>query len=184
MSRSTHNRSTVNPQKVEFKSNIKTSNKVLQSLEALGEVKEECTIKMKTIPHVNMNYPDKILIENADLISKFADLIQSIIPTYKSNEELIKEQDDFITDMLHEIELGPPKDLGRAYKCYSDIRNSRNTRRIAKNQNRLLTPLYLYIRSNPQMIDDIKSIADKCALAQRDILNASYTYRTIEEDNK
>jgi len=183
MSRSTHNKHTVNSSKAEFKPHIKTSAKVLQSLDELETVKEECVVKMKTIPHVNMNCSDRIVNENIETIFKFYELIKNLVSTFESNEELIKEQDDFITDMLHEIELGPPKDLGRAYKCYSDIRNSRYTRRIAKNQNRLLAPLYHYINSNPKMIDDIKSIADKCALAQRDILNASYTYRTIE-DNK
>ena len=178
MSRSTHNKHTVRPSKSEFKSNTKTSTKVLKSLEELEGHKDECSTISKIIPHVNIGCSDNVIDSNLNAIFQFADLIQNVIDIYERNEVIIKKQDDFICDMLHEFELGSPKDIGRAYKCYTDIRNSRQSRRMAKNENKFLAPLYNYIKSHPALAKEIKTISDKCTVIKHEIETTEYHYKT------
>lgn len=174
MGRATHNKHTqsvVAPQK-DF--NIKTSTKVLSSISDLKE-----NIKpTKIIPHIDTLPSNASISEIYKAISDFSSLAQKIVSWYDENETIIKNQDQLAVDMLHEFELSPPKDMYRAYKCYSKLRLSRQTRRKAKTENRMLAPLYNYIKANPSIPKDMRSLVEKCSGAKYDIEHAQYSFKT------
>ena len=49
--------------------------------------------------------------------------------------------------MLHEIELGKPKNAREGYVIYKELREARQRRRKAKEENELLNELYTYLQS-------------------------------------
>lgn len=74
-------------------------------------------------------------------------IYNDVVKTYESNVALIKQCEDELNDLNHEIELSKPKDMYKGYLCYKAIRDVRNRRRIAKNENQLLQDLYDFIKS-------------------------------------
>lgn len=176
MGRSTHNKHTQSKSRDTKDIKIQTSDTVLKSLQSIKDVTRDNTL-IKTISHVD-------LVEDISQIYKvivdFSAISQKIVKWYDDNEIIIKNQDQLACDMLHEFELSPPKDLYRAYKCYSKLRQSRQLRRKAKNENKMLAPLYGYIKSNPTIPRDLKNISERCAGIQYDIENAKYTFKSRE----
>lgn len=70
-----------------------------------------------------------------------------VVRRYDSNEEIIKQTQEELTDIEHEIEFGKPLDLYGGYKLYKQIKELRMKRRQAKNENELLRDMYDYIKS-------------------------------------
>ena len=174
MGRATHNRHTQTRIKSGKDINIKTSTTILNSLQEL----KETTVLPKTIPHFETFPVSETVSDIYKSISDFTSLSEKIIKWYDGNEIIIKNQDQLASDMLHEFELSPPKDLWRAYKCYSKLRQSRQLRRKAKTENKMLYPLYWYIKSNPTLPKDLKLLCERCAGVQYDIDHAQYSFKT------
>lgn len=174
MGRATHNRHTQSKIVSHKDINIKTSTKVLSSI---SELKEN-TEPTKVIPHVDTLPSTASIPEIYQAVSDFSSLTQKIVSWYDENEAIIKNQDQLAVDMLHEFELSPPKDMYRAYKCYSKLRISRQTRRKAKTENRMLAPLYNYIKANPTIPKDMRTLVEKCNGAKYDIEHAQYSFKT------
>lgn len=174
MGRATRNKGTQSRKKDVTHFNIETSDTVLKSLSSLKDITQEDT-HVDIIPHVSLC---ENISEIYNTISEFSGMSQKIVKWYEDNEITIKNQDQLACDILHEFELSPPKDLYRAYKCYLKLRQSRQIRRKAKNENKMLYPLYNYIKSNPTMPREMRNICEKCAGVQYDIQNAKYVFRT------
>lgn len=177
MGRATHNRHTQAKLKDATQFSIQTNDTVLKSLQSLKDTRENSQVPIKTISHIELSEDISTIYKT---ISAFSTMSQRIVKWYEDNEIIIKNQDQLTCDILHEFELSPPKDLYRAYKCYTKLRQSRQLRRKAKNENKMLAPLYGYIKSNPTMPKDIKNICEKCAGIQYDIQNAKYTFKSDE----
>lgn len=177
MGRATHNRHTQAKLKDATQFNIQTNDTVLKSLQSLKDTRENSQVPIKAISHIELSEDISTIYKT---ISDFSTMSQRIVKWYEDNETIIKNQDQLTCDILHEFELSPPKDLYRAYKCYTKLRQSRQLRRKAKNENKMLAPLYGYIKSNPTIPKDIKNICEKCAGIQYDIQNAKYTFKSDE----
>ena len=79
--------------------------------------------------------------------STIISIYNDVVKTYESNVELIKQLEDELMDIEHEIELGKDLDMFKGWQRYKDIRDTRRRRRIAKDQNRLLQDLYDFVKS-------------------------------------
>ena len=175
MGRITHDKRTQNPKKsTEIK--IKTCNKVLNSLSCLKQTQENdnCT----SIPHIEIFSNVDSINSIYNTLSEFSELSQKIIKWYDDNELTIKNSEQLTSDMLHDFELNQPKDLYRAYKCYKQLRESRQLRRKAKTENKMLYPLYSYIKSNQTLPKDLRSLNERCAGIQYDINHAQYNFKS------
>lgn len=173
MGRATHNKHT---QSVNALKNLSLSSDV-KSLSSNKDLKSAFE-PPKIISHSDLTLPVASISEIYKSLSEFSSLSQRIVSWYDENELIIKNQDQLTMDMLHEIELSPPKDLRRAYKCYVKLRKSRQERRKAKTENKMLLPLYNYIKSNPTLPKDIRLICERCAGVQYDINHSSYSFRS------
>ena len=79
--------------------------------------------------------------------STIVTIFQDVIKTYENNLELIKNIEDELNDINHEIELSDPKDMYRGYLMYKQIKELRMKRRNAKNENQLLEDMYDFLKS-------------------------------------
>lgn len=174
MSRVTHGKSTRKVVRPKDNTNIKTSTVVLDSLDKLGKAYEQ----PRTISHSEYSVEIETVPEIYKTIQDFSELSQKIVKWYDDNEIIIKNQDQLASDMLHEFELGSPKDLYRAYQCYSKLRKSRQLRRKAKTENKMLAPMYAYIKQNPTLPKDVRALCERCAGIQYDISHAQYYYKS------
>ena len=82
-------------------------------------------------------------------ISTMMTIYNDVIKAYERNLEVIKQTEDELNDLNHEIELSSPKDMYKGYLLYKDIRELRIRRRTAKDENELLKDMYEYLKSQP-----------------------------------
>lgn len=80
--------------------------------------------------------------------STMVTIFQDVIRTYERNIDIIKECEDTLNDINHEIEFSDSKDLYRGYLMYKDIKELRQKRRQAKQENELLKDIYEYFTSS------------------------------------
>lgn len=74
-------------------------------------------------------------------------IFQDVINNYERNLEIIKQTEEELMDLEHEIELSAPKDMYKGYLAYKEVRDIRIKRRKAKEENELLKDMYDYLKS-------------------------------------
>lgn len=74
-------------------------------------------------------------------------IFQDVINNYERNLEIIKQAEEELMDLEHEIELSAPKDMYKGYLAYKEVRDVRIKRRKAKEENELLKDMYDYFKS-------------------------------------
>lgn len=74
-------------------------------------------------------------------------IFQDVINNYERNLEIIKQAEEELMDLEHEIELSAPKDMYKGYLAYKEVRDARIKRRKAKEENELLKDMYDYLKS-------------------------------------
>jgi hypothetical protein len=96
------------------------------------------TLKIKEVDKMSTN-----IVNNYS--TTIVTIFQNVIKDYERNLEIIKETEDELNDLNHEIELAAPKDMYKGYLLYKDIRETRIRRRQAKEENELLKDMYEYL---------------------------------------
>lgn len=81
--------------------------------------------------------------------STFTQIMNDVVKKYESNVTLIKQAEEALTDVEHEIELGKNQDMYNGYLLYKQIKELRMKRRQAKDENQILQDMYDYIKSQP-----------------------------------
>lgn len=74
-------------------------------------------------------------------------IFQDVINNYERNLEIIKQAEEELMDLEHEIELSAPKDMYKGHLAYKEVRDVRIKRRKAKEENELLKDMYDYLKS-------------------------------------
>lgn len=120
------------------------------------------------MPNIVNNYSSTIIT-----------IYQDVIKTYERNVEIIKECEDEINDLNHEIELSAPKDMYRGYLLYKNIRDLRIKRRTAKDENQIMKDMYDFLKSPQaqQFKSKIQSIQGGSAKIQNAQETRTYTPR-------
>ena len=79
--------------------------------------------------------------------STIVTIFKDVVQKYEDNIKIIRQLEDEINDLHHEIELSNPKDMYKGYLIYKEIRDIRIRRRIAKEENEILKDMYDYFVS-------------------------------------
>jgi hypothetical protein len=79
--------------------------------------------------------------------STLIQIATDVVKRYESNEDIIKQTEEELNDVYHEIELGKDQDLHGGWKLYRQVKDLRTKRRQAKDENALLKDMYEYIKS-------------------------------------
>lgn len=82
-----------------------------------------------------------------DYSTNIIDIFKDVEKRYQTNLEIIKQTEDELNDINHEIELSSPKDMYHGYLMYKTLRELRVRRRQAKDENDVLYEMYCYITS-------------------------------------
>ena len=88
---------------------------------------------------------------SSNIVNNYATTIvtifKDVVEKYEDNIRVIKQAEDEINDLHHEIELSNPKDMYKGYLVYKEIREGRIRRRTAKEENEILKDMYEYLIS-------------------------------------
>ena len=79
--------------------------------------------------------------------STISTIYSEVIKKYECDLEIIKQTEDELQDLMHEIELSVPKNAVQGYKLYKEIRELRIKRRTAKYEVELLKDMYEFFTS-------------------------------------
>lgn len=74
------------------------------------------------------------------------------------NLEIIKNAEEEMNDLNHEIELSSPKNARDGYKSYKELREVRLKRRKAKDENELMEEFYKYLNQNSDFKNKLPQI--------------------------
>lgn len=84
----------------------------------------------------------------ANIVNNYAStvitILKDVITNYERNLTIIKQTEEELNDINHEIELSEAKDMYKGYLMYKEIRELRRKRRQAKDENEVLQELYEY----------------------------------------
>ena len=99
---------------------------------------------------------------SSNIVDRYATTItqiyDSVASAYRTNEAVLEETNGEINDLLHEIELGKPKNAREGYVVYKELREARQRRRKAKDENELLNELHAYLQSQAAFKNRITQI--------------------------
>lgn len=111
--------------------------------------------------------------------SSIVTIFKDVTEIYERNAEIIKQAENELVDLEHEIELSNPKNARDGYKIYKEIREVRIRRRQAKNENELLKDLYdlLKEQSSQKFRNKIQQIQGNAAKIEKLQENRTYTPR-------
>lgn len=138
----------------------------------IKDVKEKNTLK-------SFDYsPSENVTRWIERFGTCGDIIKSAENRYVELESELKISDTEIIDILHSIELSPPKDLYGAYLLYRRIRNNRRDRRQLKDEMKIIHNVLEEINSS--MVN-----RERTQKAIDGLFDRKYSYRIVdEEDNK
>ena len=120
---------------------------------------------------------------NDNIVSNYCDtfiqITNDVAKKYEGNVEIIRQTEDELQDLMHEIELGKPQDLYGGYKLYKQVKDLRMRRRQAKDENSLLKDMYEYIQSQPgqSFISKMRSIQGNSVRVHEAQSRRTYTPR-------
>lgn len=80
-------------------------------------------------------------------VSTILSIYDVVIKTYENNIDIIKQSEDETQDLLHEIELSKSKDMYSGYLLYKELKDCRERRRKAKDENEILEEFYSFCKS-------------------------------------
>lgn len=114
-----------------------------------------------------------------DYSNTIIDIFKDVAKRYESNIEIIKQTEDEINDINHEIELSSPKDMYHGYLLYKTLRELRVTRRKAKDENDILHEMYCYITSQNgiEVKTKMQKLQGHAVETERKLNNRSYCPR-------
>ena len=107
------------------------------------------------------------------------DIFKDVVSNYERNLEVIKQTEDEINDINHEIELSSPKDMYHGYLLYKTLRDLRVRRRQAKDENEILSEMYFYITSQNgiEVKTKMQKLQGHAVETERKLNNRSYCPR-------
>ena len=91
-------------------------------------------------------------------IDAILSILTDVQQRYRLNEDIYKEANDEIQDILHDIELSKPKNARDGYACYKALREARIRRRQAKEENEVLKGLYDFTQTQNTLASKLAQI--------------------------
>lgn len=114
-----------------------------------------------------------------DYSTNIIDIFKDVVKRYQTNLEIIKQTEDELNDINHEIELSSPKDMYHGYLMYKTLRDLRVRRRQAKDENDVLYEMYCYITSQNgiEVKTKMQKLQGHAVDTERKLNNRSYCPR-------
>ena len=124
---------------------------------------------------------------SANIVNNYSTTIvtifQDVIKNYERNLDIIKQTEDELNDIMHEIELSEPKNAYQGYLLYKEIRDLRIKRRTAKEEVELLKDMYEYLKSQSGQAFKTKIQSIQGNSAKLRTTQESRTYQPRQRDD-
>ena len=129
----------------------------------------------KNIIHGNVDYE---VTENiAQWVDKFggcADVLEEAKGRQKILLQHLEDTDNKLLDLLHRIELEPPKDLYHGWLLYKEIKNNRKNRRVIKDE-------LIIIQDVLEKVNSFWLSRKRIQKAVDGLFKRKYRFRIVEE---
>ena len=152
--------------------------------------------KLECIPDIKMETPVERIVkatktsikgndgyEVAESVKSWVDkfgecerILSDAAKRYKELELELRQADEELMDILHEIELTKPVDLYKGWIFYRRIKNNRKKRRDLKDE-------MIIIHNVIAEVDATKVSKERTQKAIDGLFNRKYTYRIVEVEN-
>lgn len=111
-------------------------------------------------------------------IKDFVAFLRSCVVRCDTNADRIRELDNQIQDYLHYIEFSPKQNASNGYRIYKELMEIRRERRLCKNENILLAPIYDFVKSNEETLKQFERLQGACRISKERIKGKSYVIRS------
>lgn len=111
-------------------------------------------------------------------LRSFVSFLRAVQPRYNENFRIVGECDLQGQDILHRTEMDRDMDLFGGYRMYKLTREVRRKRRVCKNENDLLRPVFTFLEQHPDFITTLERLLGDVARTQSAIDERRYTMRT------
>ena len=106
-----------------------------------------------------------------------ADVLEEAKERQKSLLQQLESIDNKLLDILHRIELEPPKDLYHGWLLYKDIKTNRKSRRIIKDE-------LIIIQDVLEKVNSFWLSRERIQKAVDGLFKRKYRFRIVEEEDK
>ena len=113
-----------------------------------------------------------------ETLGMFNHFLIDVVAQYEGNERMKTACEQKSQDLLHYIELHDDMNASEGYKIYRKLADVRRERRISKNENELLSPLYNFIQQNQRLVSELSSVLGRTRAAKETIEKRIYSART------
>ena len=110
-------------------------------------------------------------------IKNFVANIRNMLSRYEGNTVRLLAIEEELQDIYHYMEISSNKKVSDGYKIYRDLRNLRRERRICKNENDLLQPIYDYFHAT-EVLNKLSWVQGECSRAKTVIDGRLYAVKT------
>ena len=165
-------------------------------LEHLPKSMRRLHFKLECIPDIKMETPVERIVkatkssikgcdgyEVAESVKSWVDkfgecerILSDAAKRYKELEIELRQADEELMDILHEVELEKPVDLYKGWIFYRRIKNNRKKRRDLKDE-------MVIIHNVIAEVDTTKVSKERTQKAIDGLFNRKYTYRIVEVEN-
>lgn len=158
----------------------KTLRRLNFKVEAIPDITPQ--INKKVVDTIKKNIIKSSDYELSENISRWIDKFGSCYDVLKDAEQILKalvekleKYDKELLDILHSIELEPPKDLYNGWKIYKAIRENRKKRRITKDETLIINNVLEKINPTCLSREQVKKAVDG-------LVGRKYRFRIVEEE--
>lgn len=131
----------------------------------------------KKMPAMLHYKADAQLAAPEETLRGFVADIKKMITKYEVNKARLAEIEPEINDLEHYIEIAPNQRVPSGYKLYRKLAELRRERRICKNENDLLWPIYEHFHAT-EVLPKLANVQGECSKVRGAIDARVYTVRT------
>ena len=119
----------------------------------------------------------KELLDGEKMSHAIYNNINDIIRAFRSNEEKLQQYHNELLDLEHIIEF-QDANIVSGYKLYKQLQTLRRKRRILKNEQQSIEPLYNFLIKYKSFYELIPNIQSSCAKQNNNIKSKVYSPRS------
>jgi hypothetical protein len=109
-------------------------------------------------------------------VSALVNMLKDVKHTYENNQQDITYLDNEYNDLNHAIEL-LNLNASQGFKMYKQLKKNRTDRRIAKDTNQQLKPLYDFLQNHSKLIKELNQIQNEVQKIKKQQKNRDYRLR-------
>lgn len=117
----------------------------------------------------------------AERIAGMLSVFDWVVGVYEQNAETIRVAEGETQDLLHEIELAPARAAHQGYRFYRELKDIRERRRQAKDENEVLEEFYQLAKAQTDLRKRLQQIMGNAVRISEKLERRNYVPRARED---